>query len=226
MADDDVVVLGAGLETRQRVTASGSVKTRYSIAISSEQLVVNMSAKALGKAPAMAIAELLRERISDIAETAAPNTIRARKTAAKALAAGKSWAVARYSGGRIGETAPNTSDRLFNDSGRLVQSITANASDDTWRVNVAGNRLSGATLDGRGGRGGDETVAEIWERLKSLVPELADTGALGDSIPVQSAIRSSVDAMTTKVSSEAADLQVELVKASLELLEQAVELAG
>ncbi len=215
---DDVVVLGEGIQRRDRTLKSGAVKSRYTIEVKSERLVFGLSPKALSKEPAQAALELLKERIEGISQTAAPNTIRARKTAARAFALGKAWAVKRYGGGRTGDTPPNTSDRLFNDSGRLASTLSArgNSDGDGWTINVAANRLSPGTLDGRGVRGGEAALASVWERLQSLIPELADMDAMADSIPVQLALRKAVDESVTKADSEAGDLVLELMEKLVE----------
>ncbi len=225
--DDDVFILGegveinwdgAGLKQRDRMTKSGNVKSRYTVTIKSEKLIHNFNAKSLGKGPAQAILKLLRERIESISDTAAPNTIRARATAARAVAKGKAWALKRYAGGRTGQMTPGTSDRLFNDSGRFAKTITANGNEDGWTINCAANRLSPDTLDGHA------SVSAIWDRLVSLVPELADVGLLADSIPVRLAIQEAMDGMIKKASSETAELEAEAMHALIETAIQVFEM--
>lgn len=160
-----VFVLNQGLESR----TSKSGKQRFTITVKSEPLIFNTDPKTLGAPVAHAIAHHFRERIRGITAIASPATLRARKSAAKAFAAGEAWAVKRYSGGRTGPMAPHQSDRAFNDSGRFASTITANASKDgMWRINVAANRLSGDTT----------TVERIWNRLVQLVPEFANPAML------------------------------------------------
>jgi hypothetical protein len=165
---DSVFVINRGLE--QRTSKTG--RRRSVIRIDAEPMLVNMDPKSLGKPIAEAIANHLRERIRGITAQAAPATIAYRKRAAKALADGKAWAVKRYGGGRIGSLPPNQSDRLFNDSERMANSIVANASNDnSWRVNVAGNRLDESTAGASG-------VERIWTRLVQLVPEFGNIALL------------------------------------------------
>lgn len=167
---EDVMVINEGLT--MKTTASG--KTRFGIRIESEPVFVNVSPKALGAPVANAIAHHLREKMKGIGATASPATIRARKAAEMAMQAGKSWAMKRYAGGKIGSKPPNISDRLFNDSGRFAESIVASAAKDgTWRVNVAANRLDPQTANG-----GVAAVQRIWQRLLELVPEFQNVGMI------------------------------------------------
>lgn len=188
---DETISLGDSIERRDHVNKSGSVKQRYTVTIRSDKLRFNLDEKSLGAGPAKAILDLIKERISAISERAAPNTIKAREVAARAVAKGKAWAVKRYSGGRTGAMAPNQSDRLFNDSGRFFKAMSARwvgeGTTGRWIINFAANRLSPGTLDGRHD-GADAAVLAVWERLKGLVPELADMSKLLDSIPVRRAL--------------------------------------
>jgi|GEM_PF-2316635 hypothetical protein len=239
--DEDVLVLGDGIERRTRASISAAthaigptlqdeysanVKSRYTVVVRSEKLVHNLSAKALGKGPAQAIVAVLRERIAGIAAVAAPATIKAREVARRAFLRGAPWAMKRYAGGRTGQMLPDSSDRLFNDSGRFAKTLTANASDDAWRINVAANRLSPDTLDGQGGRGGEGALAAIWNLLKDLVPEIAEPSRLMDDLRVRGAIQQSLDSMITKVRGEGVDLAIELVRATIEVVEAIDELVG
>jgi hypothetical protein len=164
----NVIVINRGLEERRSATG----RMRRTIRIDAEPMVINMDPKALGKPVADAIANHYREKVRGIAATASATTVKARKAAAKAFSEGKSWAMKRYAGGRIGALPPNQSDRLFNDSGRFADSIVANASNDNaWRINVAANRLDDKTA-------GPAGVERIWNRLVQLVPEFANVGLL------------------------------------------------
>lgn len=177
MSDDEIVVLNEGYETRTSKTG----RTRTVIKVTAEPIVVNFSKDAMGGPVAAAIAHHFRERIKGITALASPATIRARKVAAKAFAAGEAWAVKRYSGGKTGAMAPNQSDRAFNDSGRFASSITANASKDgAWRVNVAANRLSGEPA----------MVDRVYRKLVELVPEFGNPALLLENDVVRRAIES------------------------------------
>ncbi len=209
---DSTFVLGNGIERRDRVTKSGATKSRYTVTIKSEKLVMNYDEKSLAAPATQAIIDLIKERISGITDVAAPNTLRARASAARN--ATKAWVQKRYSGGKTGALPPNQSDRLFNDSGRFWKGLAAKwVGGDIggrWIVNFAANRLSPGTLDGK--QGGDSAVSAIWERLKGLVPELEDMGKLADSIPVQAAMRKSLDSMITKTKSEGWEAAISIVE--------------
>jgi hypothetical protein len=218
---DDIIVINEGYETRTSKTG----KKRVVIVVKAEPLVHNFDVKELGRGVAEAIAAHFRERIKAIAATAKPATIRAREIAAKAFAGGKPWAVRRYSGGKIGAMPPNQSDRLFNDSGRMAESIVASASsDNVWRVNVAANRLDERTT---------KSVARIFERLAELVPEIRNPAALLESPAVASAIEVGMreaivklEATTKAVDIRTAKLKMQATKAALGIGKQLVRLAG
>ncbi len=165
---DPVLMINQGLEERR--TRSG--KSRFAIRIDSEPVFINNDPKSLGQPVANAIANHFRERIRGVTAQAAPATLKARKVAAKAFAEGKAWALKRYSGGRMGSLPPNQSDRAFNDSGRMADSIVANASSDgAWRINVAASRLDPST----------GAVHRIWNRLVQLIPEFGNPALLLES---------------------------------------------
>lgn len=220
MASDDVVVLNEfGLTARSRTSRSGGVKTRYTVEIKAEPLVHNLDARALGKGPAEAIAKFLRDSIGGIGAAASPATVRARASAARN--AGKSWASKRYAGGRIGAMAANASDRLFNDSGRLIKSIVARATRaGTYVINVAANRLDPETLD----NGGAAALGRIFMQLRQYVPQLGDAAALADAIPVRRAVMEARAAMIKKLDAAFTRSALEIAKQVLELASQAGEL--
>lgn len=168
MGKDDVIVINQPGNLKQRTSSTGRVK--YSIEVTSEPIAFNLNAKELGGAVAQQLAHYFQEKIRGISAQAAPATIAARERFAKAAAAGKTWALRRYSGGQMGSSAPNKSGALFNDSGRLADSIVARATGDGWRINVAGNRLDPRTAN----NGGTAAVERIWARLAQLVPAFAD----------------------------------------------------
>ena len=161
----NVVSLNNGLEMR----TSKSGKSRFTVRIEAEPIYVVTDPKTLGAPIANAIALHLRERVLGITATVSAATMRARKTATKAFAAGEPWAMKMFSGGRTRITPPTNSDRMFNFSGRFAQTITANASkDNAWRINVAANRLSGSAA----------SVRQIWTKLVELVPEFENVGLI------------------------------------------------
>lgn len=218
MASDDVIVLhDYGLVERQR-----KGKSRYTVQFKAEPIVHNLDPMALGKVPAEAIAKFFRDRITGIAATAAPATIRARESAAKALGAGKAWATRRYAGGRIGAMDPGRSISLFNDSGRLAKSIAVGATRaGAYVVNVAANRLDPNTLD----NGGAGALARIYAKLVEFVPELADPKALLDSLPVRRAIRDATAAMVQQLDAAHSKSSIEIVRKLIEIGHETEEIA-
>jgi hypothetical protein len=219
---DNILVLNDyGLTERARTTASGSVKRRYTVEFRAEPIVHNLDPMALGKGPALAIADFLRGRIAAVTATAAPATLRARKSAAKAVAASKAWATKRYAGGKIGAMPPAQSTSLFRDSGRLIRSVVAGAtSSGSYVVNVAANRLSPDTLD----NGGTSALRHIFDKLRQYVPELGDAEALMDAIPIRRAVQDATRAMFKKVADARTASALELAKQVLELASQVGEL--
>lgn len=179
----ETVVINNGFTTRTRTSG----KQYTTIDVSAESLVHNLDPKQLGQDVADAIAEHFRQRIAGITATVSAATKRARANAAKALADGDYAAQRRYGGGRIGTMPPNQSDRLFNDSGRLVKSIVARAtSAGEWIVNVAGNRLSEAEF----GKG----FAAMLDRLRPYI----DVDGLRTSIPFRRAVENGQRQMIQK----------------------------
>ena len=164
------MIINEGLESRK--LKSG--KQRFHIVVKSEPMIFSLSPKELGATVAQGIAHHLREKMRGISAAASPATIRAREVARRALLRGEAWAMKRYGGGKMGVRGPAQSDLLFKDSGRMAESITANAaSDGTWRVNVAANRLDPQTANG-----GVAAVQSIWQRLVQLVPEFQNVGLI------------------------------------------------
>lgn len=188
MAQDDVIMLNVPMARLEHRTNTRTGKSRFTISVSSEPIAINLDPKALGRPVAEALALHWRNEIKSITEVASKATLAARKAYAKAFGEGKPWATKRYSGGKTGPRTPNQSDRLFNDSGRFADTVTANASKDgAWRVNVAANRLSGDAT----------TVARIWGRLVELVPSLRDVSLALQSNEVLAAKIKTVREMVT-----------------------------
>jgi hypothetical protein len=201
MAESNITMIGAtNLQVRTRSGGKAS-KTRHTVEISGDTLCVSHDPKALGRPVADAIAELFKSRIRDIPAVASAATQRARASAAKALAAGKAWAMKRYAGGKTGAMAPGGT-RLFNDSGRLERTIAVGANEEGWIVNVAANRFNPETLD----NGGLGALERIYQRLLEFVPELGDAALLMNSIPIRKALAQGVEDSIARASaaSEAA----------------------
>lgn len=204
---DDILLLNKGLESK----TSKSGKQAFHIKVESETLAFDLDTRKLAKPIADAIAHHIREKIRTISATASPATQAARKVAAKAFAEGKQWAMKRYSGGRMGPRAPNQSDRMFNDSGRFIESIIAQpASDGTFRINVAGNRLDPNTASG-----GAAAVGRIWARLVQLVPEIQDVARIMASDDVLRAQTRAVQGMIVKMKKNSGEGLLELAKAAI-----------
>jgi hypothetical protein len=197
---DDVIILNQGLESRTSKTG----RQRYTITVKAEPLVINMDPKTLGATAAQAIVTFFKQSIRNISASAAPNTIRARETAARN--AGKPWVQRRYAGGRIGSMPPNAhGNTAFNDSGRFASSITANASSDgAWRINVAANRMQDATSGG---------VLRIWTRLVQLVPEFGDPRKLMSNDFMKRAIKMAASDAIKKAHARTSELRIEAAKA-------------
>jgi hypothetical protein len=182
----DVIILGGGLERRDRTSASGVTKSRYSITVESTPLVHNFDELPLGQGPAEAMANVLKTKMKNILAYAKPATIARRKRAAVELAKGDPSAVRRYSGGRTGVTPPSTgASRLFNDSGRFVNGIVVmrNKVEKGFTINIPANRLDPTTFTG-----GEAAMAAMYSRLVTLVPEFADARLLLESPEVEKAI--------------------------------------
>jgi hypothetical protein len=168
---ENIIVLGEGLEQRTNIKTG---KQRYTVQVKADKIAINLDPVQLGAPVAQAIAHHLRERLKGISASASPATIKAREVARRAFLKGEAWAMKRYSGGKMGARLPGQSENLFNDSGRMGESIVAAPSKDgVWRVNMAGNRLSPDTLNG-----GTAAVQKIYQRLLELVPEFADMGKI------------------------------------------------
>lgn len=209
MSDDEPMIINDYARLQKKTLKSG--KERYSIKISGDAVIVDADPKALGKGLAEAIATHLKGRIEQISQSVAPNTLRARQTAARNT--DKAWVQRRYAGGKIGSMAPAITDRMFNDSGRMAASITAAPTTDGWAVHLAANRLNPETLDG-----GVSALQMIVQRLGDLVPEFGDANKLGDVISVRKALTDAQKAMFTKVNQNSAELTMKLIESGLQLL--------
>lgn len=197
----DVIVINAyadgdvNLTRREGTLASGAKrKARYAMDIKSEPLLFDLNELNIGNGVAEAWAQRIRDQINGIAVRASDATIAMRTKAAKAFANGESWALKRYSGGRMGARAPNQSDKLFNDSDRLAEGIAmrANLTDSSYTINFPANRFNREGF----GRGYDAMVAKFVE----LVPILDPKKALGDPA-IEGAIKASMAAMIAKAES-------------------------
>lgn len=206
MADDVLVLNDYGLTRRTTTLKSGATRQRYTVTIKSEPLIASLDPRLLTKAPAEAIANHYRDSIMNISAQAAPATLKKREQAAKALADGKSWATRRYSGGRIGTMAPNQSDRLFNDSGRLAKSIAVGAIKDGWVVNVAANRFDNKTAT-------EAAIQHMFDLLKQHVPGWGDPDELNNVLSVRKAMNDATANLIQKAKNERVDAEIRRIRA-------------
>ena len=191
MASDDVIVLNQPGNLKRRVRTSGRVQ--FTVEVKSEPIVHNFDPKTMGKPVAEAIAEALRQKVLAITAMVSPATRKGQAVAAKALAEGKAWAKKRYASGRIGEMAPTQSGRMFNDSGRMAKSISAQPRDDSWTISMAANRLDPATATG-----GELGVMQIWRKLVELVPAFGNPSLLFSEAIVSKGIDQSMRNLIVK----------------------------
>lgn len=207
----DVVVIGEGLSERIRTTSKGT-KSRFTLDVKVDPVIVNLNELALGKLPAEAIRKAIVDGIKAIAQVASPATLLKRKYAETAIQAGKSWATKRYAGGKIGGMAPNSSDKLFNDSGRLAEGVAVqqNQKEGAWTVNVAANRLDPSTFKNRG------DYTSMVQRLRDLVPVLKDPLA---HPAVKQAIGKTLEQMLVEAKQENWQAKVALIKAGLKIIQ-------
>ncbi len=189
---------GGALQRRSATSASGKTTDRYTVTLDAAPLALNFDTKSLGAGVAQAITEHLQKSVGAIGASASPATLKARESAERAFKAGKPWAMKRYAGGRTGPMEPNQSDRLFNDSGRFVNGITANPTkDNNWVVNVPANRLNASLL------GGENALIRMVDRLRQFVPEFGSASGLMSVLSVRRAIKDATSAIVQKRRSSA-----------------------
>lgn len=218
-----VVLNTFGLERRERFSSSGdAMGARYSVSVDATPMVHRFDAKQLGRGPAIAIVEHLRDRVETIGLDAKPATIARREQAKKALAKGGPEAVRRYSGGRIGTMEPAKSTKLFNDSGRFASGIFAAPTTSGWTINFPANRFDPSTFDD-----GEAGVMRLFVRLRELVPEFGDAAQLSTVLSVRRAIADSTNAIIARSSwrsSGAVDLGDRRRAATIAAVREAIDL--
>ncbi len=193
----DVFVLndfgGSTLEERRRTTSSGT-KSRYSVTIKAEPILINLDPVRLGQGPAFAIRDALRRSIKNIAAFAAESTRKRRERSAREFARGGASATRRYAGGRTGATPPNQSGRMFNDAGRLADNLEVRQTgeDGSWIVNVVANRLDPSTFTGA-------AYEAMVRRLMELAPVWRGGEQLLKEPDVVAAIRKGLEDSFAKV---------------------------
>lgn len=212
MGKDSVMVLNDyGLTSRTRIGTGKAGnptrgKTRYSVTIKSEPILVETDPKALGAAPALAIRDHYKRSMRNISEPSTQATLRARQTALKAVVAGEPWAMKQYSGGRTGTKPPARSDRFGFDSGRFIDSIAVGTTRDGYVINVAANRLDPSTMNG-----GEAGLQRFVEKLRGYVPGFGNAAELVNVLSVQRAIRDSTKAMLQKATDRTVELKRQIM---------------
>lgn len=197
-----------GFAKRTPTLKSGKAgKARYTVTIKSEPLLIQTDPKALGKPVADAIAEMYREAIKSITASASPATIKAREAARRGVQRGDLWAMKRYSGGKTGTRVPAQTEKLFHDSGRLLESIKVGATSQGWVINVAGNRFDPNTLNG-----GEAALLRIMERLRELAPIWGDPQRIKDDVRFARAMRDVQSNMLRKATDRTVELQKQVMK--------------
>lgn len=220
-----VIVTNQGFTTRTSRTG----KQRVTIDVQSEPLVHNLDPRELGAGPAEALAELIRSDIAGISAQASPATIAARQRAARAFSgavdpkrgkrSGSVGVNRRYAGGRTGALPPNQSDRLFNDSGRLVKSIVARAvKDGLYVINVAANRFDTQTLS-PGPHGSSQGALDfILTKLKEHVRFFAEPKSINDDLRWRRALKDAAAGMIQKQRARIDELKEQRARAVLRLV--------
>lgn len=207
----DVFIIGEGLSERARTTSKGT-KSRFTLSVRVDPVIVNLNELALGAGPAEALRKAISDGIKAISETASPATLLKRKYAETAIQAGKRWATKRYAGGKMGGMAPNSSDKLFNDSGRLAAGVFVrqNPKEGSWTVNVPANRLDPSEFKDRG------VFAGMVQRLRNLVPVLRDPT---QSPHVRQAIQKTMEQMLVEAKAENWQAKLQVLKLGIKALQ-------
>lgn len=192
--EGDVIVIneppgayGATFAKRGRGTRG---KERFTVEVSSEAVLFDLSEMALGAGPSEAIRAELERDNKNIAEVAAKVT--RDKRASAAANPGERWVQQRYGGGRIGFKAPNQTPRLFNDSNRLSEGffVRDNPQDNSYSVNLPANRFSPAYW-------GDK-LDWVTNKWRSLMPILRDQRELLRRPKFNEAVSASVRGIVQK----------------------------
>ena len=205
----NVVILNDGeYYSAKFAERTGGKKARRTIEVRSEPLLMDFDETALGAKPAQAIMEVIRDGIKGIMQVASQATLERRDRAKRRITGalsdrqdgfrrrGKHYAGSyedRYTGGRTGVTIPAQTVRLFNDSNRLANGLAVrqNPQDKTYTINVPINRLDPSEFK-------PGMFDLMLNRLRALVPELADARRLITHPKVREAIEQSIQDMIMK----------------------------
>lgn len=199
-----VVLNQFGLTRATRTTGAGT-RDRYFVTIRGGDVAVDLDPTRLGRPTADAIAESFRRQIRGIGEVAKPATIQRRQRAREAVLRAEPAAMRRYAGGRTLNHLPGWGARLFNDSGRLANSVAVRAAAraGAWIINVAANRFDPKTLVG-----GASALLVIVARLAALVPALSDAREWFSDPAVRSAAVTAIRQAHITAESRLADQQL------------------
>lgn len=233
MADADKETLNdwQGLAQAQLRRVGPRRREKFTIAISSEAVSINLDAKSLGRPVAAAIADALKRGISEVQARASDATAEYRAKAERSFREGAQWALRRYQarGGAglrgaaktsaetfasTGPHEPNADkqNRLLNDSGHFVRSIVATPTkNDEFVVNVSTRRMDTPLVRQR-----------VIQALTEHVPLFANPRLLGADSVVAEAVAQATE-QAVQLRSEAA--RRALIDALQETGERAVELA-
>lgn len=185
---------------RTRTTGRGTT-ARVSIDVKQEALGITVDEIALGREIAKQIAIAIADGIKAIVSPASIATKLRRISAAKNSMS--NWARDRYDppGNRSGakQAGSVSGDRLFNDSGRFGESITATPTrDGTFTMNVAKGRLDPATF--KVNSKAPFTFDQMLGKLFDLVDVLREPGRLSEVPAVKAAMEASTAKFVQKVS--------------------------
>lgn len=144
-------------------------RKNYKVDFQIQDLIVDTDARALNSEFSELVKEVVKQEMQGISEVASLATRQRRQRAERDRQSG--WYRKRYSGGRTGETVPNQSVRLFNDSNRMSNNLTLrarinSAGQSVITMNVPANRLDPRTFGSAG------AFNEMQRKLRSLVPIL------------------------------------------------------
>lgn len=197
-----VIINDAEYHSAKFAERTGGKKARRTIEVRSQPLLMDFDETALGAKPAEAIKEALKASIKGILAVAAQATLERRARAKKRLSGGiterqdayrrrgkhyQGSYEKRYTGGRMGPMMPGQTVRVFNDSGRLAEGLAVrqNVQDKSFTINVPINRLDPSEFK-------PGLFDQMLNRLRSLVPELADGRRLLMNAKVRQALDQSI----------------------------------
>ena len=213
--------LTATFSKSHRISAAGKESVKVIVNWEADPLYINLESKEYAALIAQEIAAEIQRDIRDIPERVKPETVARRETALRAWNAGRhsKTLMAKYAGGRIGPMSPKVSDKMFQDSGRLLKSIIlqprkTSRGTSSITMNVAINRFDPKTFGG--GEAGLEQF--VFARLRQHVPAFKSSGMSPHNYPpLQKALDKAAGLMFARNSSELASSRLALGRAYLNL---------